>query len=83
MKTRSFGCYEVEVDGDHAIITRLDGGPPQPTFYEMQHMKCEAFGADRWAVEAFPAARNLVDGQNQRHLWAVERGSVPNLAEGL
>lgn len=76
----SFGPFEVErVTEDHAIIRRHDGLPPEPTFYEMQHMKCVVFGGRATAVEVFPDVRELVDGQNQRHLWRVERDVFPNL----
>lgn len=79
--TRTFGPYIINIEGSHAIIRRADGKTADPTFYEMQHMKCLAFGGPAWAVEVFPAAKELVDGQNQRHLWRVERGDVPNLRD--
>lgn len=82
MKTLSFGPYMIEVDADHAVIYREDGEWFTPTFYELQHIKCLAFGGDQWAIEVFPAARDLVDGQQQRHLWRVDRNLVPNLVTG-
>lgn len=78
---RKFGPYLIEVEGDHATIRREDNSPVEPTFYEMQHMKCMAFGGPGVAIEVFPAARDLIDGQNQRHLWRVEYDSVPNLKD--
>lgn len=80
---RTFGPYLVwRQSDDHAVIRRQDGGPVEPTFYEMQHMKNMAFGGTAWAVEVFPPHRHLVDGEHQRHLWQVARGTVPDLSEG-
>jgi hypothetical protein len=76
---RQFGPYLLEVDGDHAVIRRADDQPVEPGWYELQHMKCLAFGAQATAVEVFPASHDLVDGQHQRHLSRVERSTVPNL----
>lgn len=81
MKERIFGPYIIEVDGDHAMIRRVDGAPVEPTFYEMQHMKCVAFGGRATAIEVFPDSRDLVDGENQRHLWEMDKAIVPNLCE--
>ena len=75
----AFGDYTIELQDDqsspknrHAVIRRKDGGKVDPTFYEMQHMKCLAFGGRATAIEVFPDSRKLVDGQNQRHLWLVD-----------
>jgi len=77
---REFGNYLVEnQEENHVVIRRVDGSPVEPTFYELQHMKDMAFGGSATAVEVFPAHRNLVDGQHQRHLWKVDHSSVPNL----
>jgi hypothetical protein len=81
MNERKFGPYLIDVTGKHCTIRREDNGPVEPTFYEMQHMKCMAFGGPATAVEIFPAARDLIDGQNQRHLWQVDKDSVPNLRD--
>jgi hypothetical protein len=78
-----FGPYTIDVDGDHATIWRTDDAKVEPTFYEMQHMKSLAFGGAERAVEVFPRSSDLVDGQNQRHLWRVPEGfEVPNLRTG-
>lgn len=61
----------------HAVIRHKDNISFQPTFYEMQTMKCIAFGGDAVALEIFPKQRDLVDGQNQRHLWKVEKDELP------
>ena len=82
-----FGDYTIELQNEeaegwvkkqrspenrHAVIRRKDGGKVDPTFYEMQHMKCLAFGGRATAIEVFPDSRKLIDGQNQRHLWLVD-----------
>lgn len=78
----TFGDYVVVVAANHAVIYRKDAGEPQPTFYEMQCIKNQAFGGASTVVEVFPANRDLVDGQQQRHLWEVDPKGVPNLATG-
>jgi hypothetical protein len=79
---RSFGPYIIDVVKNHCIIRREDNLPVDPTFYELQHMKCMAFGAPVVAVEVFPSSEDLVDGQNQRHLWKVDKSNIPNLKTG-
>jgi hypothetical protein len=77
MNTRdpvTFGPYTVSIDAehpDHAVIRRADGMPPEPTWYELQHMKCLAFGSHARAVEIFPSMSMLFDTANMRHLWLV------------
>lgn len=77
MNTRdpvTFGPYTVSIDvnhPDHAVIRRVDGMPPQPTWYELQNMKGIAFGSHARAVEVFPENAALYDTANMRHLWCV------------
>jgi hypothetical protein len=82
----TFGPYTVSIDAanpEHAVIRRADGAPPEPTWYELQHMKCLAFGSHARAVEVFPAQAELYDTANMRHLWAVPaKVLVPNLFYG-
>lgn len=89
MNTRDtvpFGPYTVSIDTNspgHAVVRRADGAPPEPTWYEMQHMARIAWGSHAWAVEMFPPASELVDTANMRHLWLVPDSiEVPNLATG-
>lgn len=77
-----FGDYIVDVENNHATISHNDGTEPQPTFYEMQHIKSQAFGSAATVVEVFPPNKHLIDGQQQRHLWEVNPEGVPNLATG-
>jgi len=80
---RRFGPYLLDMEQpDHAVISRSDGETVDSTFYEMQHMKDLAFGGPATAVEVYPAHRDLVDGQHQRHLWRMDRENVPNLHTG-
>lgn len=82
IRTFVFGVYLVEVDCNHATIVHKDNIEAQPSFYEMQCIKNQAFGGASTVVEVFPANRDLIDGQNQRHLWEVDPEGVPNLATG-
>ncbi len=89
MNTRdlvAFGPYTVSINATHpghAVIRRADGAPPEPTWYELQHMKCLAFGSHVRAVEVFPAQAKLYDTANMRHLWLVpDDVAVPCLSDG-
>lgn len=81
-ETKQFGSFVIQITGNHAVITQDDRDSPQPTFYELQHIKSLAFGGSAVAVEIFPRHIDLVDGQHQRHLWCVEPDTVPNLRNG-
>jgi hypothetical protein len=82
----------------HLSIKRLDREP----VYDWRHkqaIKNEVAGAEREAIELFPAESRLVDSANQTHLWVVgagiqlevgyrermvgEQGDMMNLAVGL
>jgi hypothetical protein len=75
----SFGDYLVSLEANnHAIIRhKVTDEDVQPSFYEMQIMKCIAFGGDAAAIEIFPKQRDLFDGQNQRHLWKMDVNEFP------
>lgn len=80
-----FGKYYIERHNEkHAVISSIEGGDVEvnPSFYEMQHIKSIAFGGRAVAVEVFPDQTELVDGQNHRHLWLMEKEAVPNLKTG-
>jgi hypothetical protein len=81
-----FGPYTVALDAahpGHGVIRRADGFPPEPTWYEMQHMARMLWGSHAVAVEVFPRSDNLVDTANMRHLWEVPSAIMaPNLAKG-
>lgn len=83
---KAFGPYTVSIDAyhpDHAVIRRADGQPPEPTWYELQHMKELAFGSHVRAVEVFPEADKLYDTANMRHLWRLPAEiSTPCLSTG-
>jgi len=80
---KSFGDYLIEIEGNHAVIRRKDNEPANPSWYELQYMKNIAFGGDAFAIEVFPSQRNLIDGQNQRHLWKTEKHKIPDLSDGM
>lgn len=83
----TFGPYTVSIDADHpahAVIRRVDGAPPEPTWYELQNMKGIAFGSHARAVEIFPANAKLYDTANMRHLWRVpDELTMPCLTDGI
>lgn len=77
------GPYIAELDSDdHLVIRREDGKPCEPEWYELWRLKNMAFGTGALAVEIFPTADKLVDGQNQRHLWRVPAAILPCLKDG-
>jgi hypothetical protein len=76
---RQFGNYLISLESNkHAIIRHIDVDKDvQPTFYELQMLKCIAFGGDAIAIEIYPRQCDLFDGQNQRHLWKIEIDEFP------
>lgn len=53
----------------HAGIASLSG--IRPTWYEMQRVKDELFGADKTAVEIYPPRSEIVDGSDMFHVWVL------------
>lgn len=82
-ESQRFGPYVVTMEHEgHASIWPAAGvGQVQPTFHELQAMKDIAFGSGACAIEVFPPQRELVDGENQRHLWLVEYDAIPHMEE--
>jgi hypothetical protein len=76
---RQFGNYLIDLESErHAVIRNINvDDDVQPTFYEMQLLKCIAFGGDASAVEIYPRQCDLFDGQNQRHLWRIDINEFP------
>lgn len=76
---RKFGNYLIDLESErHAVIRSINADDDiQPTFYEMQMLKCIAFGGDGIAVEIYPRQKDLFDGQNQRHLWKIDIEEFP------
>ncbi len=62
-------------------IHREDEGTERH-WYDLQGIKNFFFGRDSIAVEIFPKHKDLVDGQNQTHLWKIPSENhhlLPNL----
>lgn len=57
---------------EHACI-RNDNSTEIP-WREKQRIKNELFGADRVAIEVFPAVEDLVDSAMMYHLWILPPG---------
>lgn len=72
--TEEIGPYEAELRGDHISIWRKDGKPCNPSWYTMWRFKNLLLGVDKAAIEIYPAARDLVDGANERHMMVAPRG---------
>lgn len=64
----------------HLMVRRNDEGQIR-SWSDMQRIKNEIVGADRIAVEVFPAESELVDQANIYHLWVLPEGF--NLPFGL
>ena len=58
----------------HAGVSSLSG--IRPTWYEMQRIKDELFGATKTAVEIYPPSDDVVDGSDMFHLWILP-GEIP------
>ena len=80
--SRVFGPYICEMqEHRHVVVRRYDDQPVDLTWYELQHIKSMMFGGSAYAVEIFPAMSDVVDGQNQRHLWWMDKNKLPNLRD--
>ena len=62
----------------HLVVERHDG-QDGITWDQLQAAKDEAFGPDTVAVEIYPAAQNVVNEVNRRHLWEVPREMLDGL----
>jgi len=75
-RSHSVQVYHVASDwGDllHLMVRRHDELPIR-SWAEMQSIKNEIVGAERTAVEVFPAESQLVDSANMYHLWVLPGG---------
>lgn len=57
----------------HLCLRRHDG-QPDISWQDKQRIKNELVGAERVAVEVFPAVSELVDSANLYHLWVLPEG---------
>lgn len=57
----------------HLRVRRHDGAMPR-SWADLQRIKDELVGAERVAVQVFPAASELVDEANLAHLWVFPEG---------
>jgi len=60
-----------EVGVIHAAVSSLSG--VRPSWYEMQRIKDELFGATLTAVEIYPPHSEIVDGSDMFHLWVLPK----------
>lgn len=66
-----FVCDWGEVD--HLWIRRHDGDAPR-SWPDLQRIKDDLLGANRVAVEVFPAAAEVIDQAPMAHLWSPPAG---------
>jgi hypothetical protein len=59
----------------HLAIRRADDGPIT-SWGDMQQIKNDLAGAERYAVEVFPPTSQLVDEANMRHLFVLPEGKA-------
>ena len=70
IRTKQFGNVE------HVTITKGTGttdGTGEVTWSEKMQIKNELFGENRFAIEVFPKAKNLVDVCDVYHLWVFDK----------
>lgn len=65
--------YELHGEFHHLSIKRFDKAACRD-WRHFQWIKNEVCGAEREAVEIFPAESRLVDAANQYHLWVLPEG---------
>lgn len=58
----------------HVGVSSLSG--VRPTWYEMQRIKNELFGAHSTGIEIYPPERDVTDGADMFHLWILP-GEIP------
>lgn len=69
--------YQMAGDG-HLKVWR-DDDRDGITWDELQAVKDEVFGPDAWCVEHYPAADDVVNEVNMRHLWIVDPSELPRM----
>jgi hypothetical protein len=82
IKNRLTLSYEIlinVINDNHISIRRIDGQPFNPTWKELQLIKNKYFGTEAYAIEIFPADEDVVDNNNHRHIWKVDKTIIPNL----
>lgn len=86
-RSRGFLVQQYVVDGEPTRLSinrlRMLGNGRWAdgiTWDEIQNLKSQAGYGERWAVEIFPAARDLVDVANVRHIWLLDE--APEFAWG-
>ena len=55
---------------EHLMVRRHDSKPIR-SWADLQRIKNELVGAERTAIEVFPASKNLIDEANIYHLWVL------------
>jgi hypothetical protein len=60
-------------------LWREDRRPCNPDWYELWRIKNQFVESGGTAIELFPAAANLMDGANERHLLIVPQEMVERL----
>lgn len=73
---RIYACAVYPPDSNgvgHVSVQRKDRAPARD-WRELQQIKNDIFGAERVAVEIYPAESNLVDITNTTHLWVLPEG---------
>lgn len=63
---------------DHLCVKRHDAGTEIP-WTDLQRIKdrIATDGRERWAIEVFPPALDVIDNYNLRHLWVMPVGWLP------
>ena len=65
------------------LTVRRRNGGDRIGWDTLQAIKNELLGPDAVAVEVYPAASDVVNEANLRHLWECAPGTVPNLNRRL
>ena len=69
-ETEEYIIWEEE-EFNQLTITRKDGRPPE-SWYDLWNIKNEIWGEATLAIEIYPRREDLIDGQNQRHLFKLD-----------
>ena len=63
----------------HLSIRRKDKQPYNPDWKTLQRISNKFFGCNSYSIEIFPAKDDIVDNNNCRHLWKIDKDKIPNL----
>ena len=60
-----------DLDRKQITVARKDNNPVE-SWYDLWNIKNSIWGENTTAIEIYPSKDDLIDGQNQRHLFKID-----------